>query len=74
MDDFKCAHQQLSLMEFETRFNALVDKYPESEKYMRVIYEDRERWAEYVSPLAFSVGSWTTRVEGGFLPSSFMLL
>ena len=66
MDEFKCARQQVSLAKFEARFNALIDKYPQSEQYMRVIYDDRA--AEYVSPLAFSVGSWTTsRVEGAIL-------
>ena len=68
MDDFRVARQQLSLLKDEAKFNALIDKYPKAERYMRVIYEDRKRWAEYVSPLAFSACSWTTsRVEGAFL-------
>ena len=67
MDEFKCARQQLSLEKFEAKFDALSKKYPKAENHLKVIYEDRVRWAEYVSPLAFSVGSWTTsRVEGAF--------
>lgn len=54
MDDFRVARQQLSLLKFEAKFNALIDKYPKAERYMRVIYDDRKRWAEYVSPLGFS--------------------
>ncbi|CAB1097936.1 unnamed protein product [Ectocarpus sp. CCAP 1310/34] len=64
MDEFRCVRQQLSLAKFERKFNALIAKYPQTEKYMRAVYDDRTRWAEYVSPLVFSVGSWTTpRVE-----------
>ena len=67
MDEFKCAHQQVSAEKFEAKFEALVIKYPKAEDYLNVIYDDREQWAEYVSPLTFSVGSWTSRVEGAFL-------
>eukprot|EP00904_Undaria_pinnatifida_P011765 jgi/Undpi1/7719/HiC_scaffold_23.g10192.m1 len=64
MDEFKVARQQTSMAKFEEKFKTLTDKYPKADQYMGVIYEDRKRWAEYVSPLAFSVGSWTTsRVE-----------
>ncbi|CAB1105779.1 unnamed protein product [Ectocarpus sp. CCAP 1310/34] len=49
----------------ERKFNALIEKHPKAEKYMRVVYDDRARWVEYVSPLVFSVGLWTTSsVEG----------
>ncbi|CBN76707.1 expressed unknown protein [Ectocarpus siliculosus] len=69
MDEFRCVRQQLSLAKFERKFNALIEKYPKAEKYMQVVYDDRARWAEYVSPLVFSVGSWTTsRVEGACMP------
>ena len=67
MDEFKVARQQTSMAKFE-KFKTLTEKYPKADQYMGVIYEDRKRWAEYVSPPAFSVGSWTTsRVEGVFL-------
>ncbi|CAB1104701.1 unnamed protein product [Ectocarpus sp. CCAP 1310/34] len=56
VDEFRCVHQQLSLAKFERKFNALIEKYPKAEKYMRVVHDDRARWAEYVSPLVFSVG------------------
>ena len=46
MDEFKCARQQLSLEKFETKFDALVNKYPKAENYLKVIYDDRVRWAE----------------------------
>lgn len=36
MADFQCARQQLSLAKFEASFNTLVDKYPQSERCMRV--------------------------------------
>ncbi|CAB1116228.1 unnamed protein product [Ectocarpus sp. CCAP 1310/34] len=73
MDEFRCVRQQLSLAKFERKFNALIEKYPKAEKYMRVVYDDRARWAEYVSPLMFSVGSWTTsRVEGAGRWKSFV--
>lgn len=69
MDEFKIVRQQLSLSKFEDRFNRLLNKYPKAERYMNVVYQDRHAWAEYVAPLAFSVGSWTTsRVEGALLP------
>ncbi|CAM9522612.1 unnamed protein product [Pylaiella littoralis] len=65
---FKCAREQVSLEKFEARFNALIDKYPQAEQYLRVTYNDRARWAKYVSPLVFSVGSWTaSRGKGAFL-------
>ena len=68
MDEFKVARQQTSMAKFEEKFKTITEKYPKADQYMGVIYEDRKRWAEYVSPLAFSVGSWTTsRVEGVFL-------
>ena len=67
MDEFMCARLQLSLQKLEAKFDALIKKYPKAENYLTAIYEDRVRWAEYVSPLAFSVGLWTTsRVEGVF--------
>ena len=67
MVEFKCARQQLSLETFEAKLDALVKKYSKAENYLKVIYDDRVRWAEYVSLLAFSVGSWTTlRVKGIF--------
>ena len=73
MDEFKVARQQTSMAKFEEKFKALTEKYPKADQYMGVIYEDRKRWAEYVSPLAFSVGSWTTsRVEGVFLRTCFV--
>lgn len=81
MDQFKSARQQLSLMKFEEKFNALCERYPKAEHYMGAIYEDRHRWAEYVSPLTFSVGPWTTSRVGGevlqvpvtaFVPCFFM--
>lgn len=65
MDMFKMARSQLSRTKFEKIFKELCERYPEAEPYLRVIYGDRHRWAEYVSPLAFSVGPWTaSRVEG----------
>ena len=71
MDEFKVVRKQLSKAKFETKFIALMQKYPQTEEYMTGIYKDRERWAEYVAPLAFSVGSWTTsRVEGGLYKHS----
>ena len=67
MDDIKETRRQLSLTKFEARFDALIKQYPKAERWMAVIYHDRKRWAEYVPPLAFSVGSWaTSRVEGAF--------
>ncbi|CAB1114689.1 unnamed protein product [Ectocarpus sp. CCAP 1310/34] len=49
---------------YRGKFNILIAKYPQTEKYTRVAYDDRARWAEHVSPLAFSVGLRTTsRVE-----------
>lgn len=67
MDDFKDSCRQLSQTKFEARFDALIEKYPKAERYMMVIYHDRKRCAEYVSPLAFSVRSGTTsRVKGAF--------
>ena len=55
------------MAKFEEKFKTLTDKYPKADQYMGVIYEDRKRWAEYVSPLAFSVDSWTTsRVDSVF--------
>ena len=36
MDEFKCARQQLSLEKFETKFDALVKKYPKAENYLKV--------------------------------------
>ncbi|CAB1112337.1 unnamed protein product [Ectocarpus sp. CCAP 1310/34] len=66
MDEFRCVPQQLSLAKLVGKFNILIAKYPQTEKYTRVAYDDRARWADHVSPLALSVGSRTTsRVEGG---------
>ena len=66
MDEFKVVRKQLSKAKFETKFIALMQKYPQTEEYMTGIYKDRERWAEYVALLAFSLGSWiTSRVESG---------
>ena len=73
MDEFKVARQQTSMAKFEEKFKTLTEKYSKADQYMGVIYEDRKRWAEYVSPLAFSVGSWTTsRVEGVFLRTCYV--
>ncbi|CAB1115860.1 unnamed protein product [Ectocarpus sp. CCAP 1310/34] len=43
MDEFRCVRQQLSLAKLEGEFNALIAKYPQTEKYMRVVYDDRAR-------------------------------
>ena len=67
IDEFKYTCQQLSLEKFEVKFDAFVKNYPKAENYLKVIYDDRVRWAEYVSLLAFSLGSWTaSRVEVAF--------
>lgn len=66
MDTWWAVQSQVSLEKFEQLFNDLIAKYPKVEVYMGgPIYNDRASWAEYCSPLTFSVGSWTTsRVEG----------
>lgn len=61
---FWVARSQTSLESFEKRFDDIIKKYPQAEAYLMVIYGDRHGWAEYISPLLFSVGAWTTsRVE-----------
>lgn len=50
---------------FDEDFAKLLAAYPQSEEYLKVLYDDRERWAEAFSSLTFGVSSWTTdRVEG----------
>lgn len=47
---------------------ALVAKCPAADRYIKVIYENRKRRAQYLIPLVFYVGSWTmSRVEGAFI-------
>ena len=61
------------MAKLEEKFKILTEKYPKADQYMGVIYEDRKRWAEYVSPLAFCVGSWaTSRVEGEFVRTCYV--
>ena len=73
MDEFKVARQQTSMAKSEEKFKTLTNEYPKADQCMKVIYEAWKRWAEYVSLLAFSGGSWTTsRVEGVFLRTCYV--
>ena len=74
MDEFKVARQQTSIAKFEEKFKTITDKYPKADQYVGVFYENRERWAEYVSPLAFSVGSWTTSRVNGVFPRTVRVM
>ena len=61
---FSAARTQASLRDFEAHFDAIVKRFPAAVKYLLTVYEDRKRWAEYSTPLLFTVGPPTTlRVE-----------
>ena len=61
---FNKMRSQVTKARFEEDLKKLLTAFPKVEKYLVVLYKDRERWAMTFSPLTLCVSSWTNRVEG----------